>query len=558
MKFSRRDILKGMGAAGLTPLVVTACDSSSGTGGAPLPPLPELPEYEWDAPLGPENLFEHGVASGDPLSDGVILWTRVTPEAGEAPEPIEVWWEMALDEGFLERTAQGTLTANVGGDFTAKVDVPGLVWGRNYFYRFAAQGRWSATGRTRLAPKSSEASKLRFGVCSCANYGFGYFHGFRHLAERADLDAILHLGDYFYEYGNGTFPEADEQLRMLEPPHETVTLEDYRLRLSQYRRDPDLQECHRQHPFIVVWDDHETANNSWMGGAQNHDPMTEGTWPDRVAAARQAFFEWIPIRDNAGQQLYRTLKYGDLADIIMLDTRIEGREEQFPAPVFDADEPGLPQNIISAEQETWLQDQLFDSTATWKILGNQVIMSLWQFVSSDGSKTNANSDQWNGYREGRERLLDFIRENDISNTVVVTGDVHSSWAMDVTYGDGSYDPETREGALAVEFIASGITSPPEIPQVVLDAFIMQSPHIRYAEADHRGYFVLDVQAEKAQADWYLLEGVAQNENGEMLDASWAVLDGQNHVTEMDSPETPNDDAPGAASWLDITFGSPRP
>jgi alkaline phosphatase D len=275
--------------------------------------------------------------------------------------------------------------------------------------------------------------------------------------------------------------------------------------------------------------------------------MTEGTWPDRVAAARQAFFEWIPIRDNAGQQLYRTLKYGDLADIIMLDTRIEGREEQFPLLVFDADDPGLPVNIISAEQEIWLQDQLFDSTAKWKILGNQVVMSLWQLVNRDGSKTNANPDQWNGYREGRERLLDFIRENDISNTVVITGDVHSSWAMDVTYGDGSYDPETREGALGVEFVASGITSPPEIPQVVLDAFITQSPHIRYSEADHRGYFVLDVQAEKAQADWYLLEGVAQNQNGEMLDASWAALDGQNHVTEMDSPETPNDNAPGAAS-----------
>ncbi|MBW2547931.1 MAG: alkaline phosphatase D family protein [Deltaproteobacteria bacterium] len=548
MNFSRRDILKGMGAAGLTPLIAAGCDSSSdgsgGTGGSPLPPLPELPEYEWDGPIGPENLFEHGVASGDPLSDGVILWTRVTPEVAE---PVEVWWEMALDEDFLERTAQGTLTTDASRDFTAKVDVPGLVWGRNYFYRFAVQGRWSATGRTRLAPKSDEVSKLRFGVCSCANYGFGYFHGFRHLAARADLDAILHLGDYFYEYGNGTFPTEEEQLRMLEPPHETVTLEDYRMRFSLYRRDADLQECHRQHPFIVVWDDHETANNSWMGGAQNHDPETEGSWPDRVAAARQAFFEWIPIRDNTGQQLYRTLKYGDLADIIMLDTRIEGREEQFPLLVFPADEPSLPANLISAEQETWLQDQLFDSTAKWKILGNQVVMSLWQFVNPDGSKTNANSDQWNGYREGRERLMTFLRENDILNTVVITGDVHSSWAMDVTFGDGSYNPETREGALGVEFVASGITSPPEIPQQILDAFISQSAHIRYAEAAHRGYFVLDLQAEKAQADWYLLDGIGENDGAEMLDASWAALDGENHVTEMSSPETPNDDAPNAAS-----------
>ena len=542
MNFSRRDILKGMGAAGLTPLLVTACDSSSAS--TDPPPLPQLPEYEWTGPAGPGNLFEHGVASGDPLTDGVIIWTRVTPEASE---PVEVWWEMALDEQFLERTAQGTVTTGASRDYTVKVDVPGLLWGRNYFYRFAAQGRWSATGRTRLAPKGDEATKLRFGVCSCANYGFGYFHGFRHIAERADLDALLHLGDYFYEYGNGNYPDPERQLRMLQPPHATVTLEDYRTRLGLYRRDEDLQECHRQHPFIVVWDDHETANNSWMGGAQNHDPETEGPWADRVAAARQAFFEWIPIRDNPGQQLYRTLKYGDLADIIMLDTRIEGREEQFGVILFAAEEPGLPANIISAEQEAWLKEQLSTSTAKWKIIGNQVVMSLWQFVNATGRITNANDDQWNGYREGRERLLGFLRDNGISNTVVITGDVHSSWAMDVTYGDGSYNPETREGAVAVEFVATGITSPPEIPQVVLDLFVNDSPHIRYVEGTRTGYFILDVQAEKAQADWYLLDGIAKDQGVQTLDASWAVLDGQNHLTEMSGAEAPNDEAPGLAS-----------
>ena len=556
MNFSRRDILKGMGAAGLTPLLISAYsdgDGAGGTGGTGgtggsdgLPPLPDnLPEYQWDGPPGPATLFEHGVASGDPLSEGVILWTRVSPE--QTAEPVEVWWEMALDEAFTQRTAQGTLMTDASRDFTAKVDVPGLIWGRNYFYRFAAQGVWSGTGRTRLAPKSDEASKLRFGVCSCANYGFGYFHGFRHLAERADLDAVLHLGDYFYEYGNGNYPDPEEQLRMLEPVHETVTLDDYRLRFSLYRRDADLQECHRQHPFVVVWDDHETANNSWMGGAQNHDPETEGSWSDRVAAARQAFFEWIPIRDNPGQELYRTLKYGDLADIIMLDTRIEGREEQFPLLVFPSDEPSLPANIISAQQESWLRSQLTESTAKWKIIGNQVVMSLWQFVNPDSSKTNANADQWNGYREGRERLMSFIRDNDISNTVVVTGDVHSSWAMDVTFGDDSYDPVTRDGALAVEFVSPGITSPPEIPRTVLDAFTAQSPHIRYAEADHKGYFVLDVQADKTQADWYLLDGIAENQGTQTLDASWAVMDGENHIMEMSGAETPNDDSPPAVS-----------
>jgi alkaline phosphatase D len=297
----------------------------------------------------------------------------------------------------------------------------------------------------------------------------------------------------------------------------------------------------------VVWDDHETANNSWMGGAQNHDPETEGPWEDRVAAARQAFFEWIPIRDNPERELYRALNYGDLADVIMLDTRIEGREQQFPAIVFVEDEPTLPENIISAEQESWLKDQIMSSTAKWKVLGSQVVMSLWQFGLDDGSVATVNSDQWNGYREGRQRLMAFLRDNDVVNTVVVTGDVHSSWAMDVTVGDGSYDPATRQGAVAVEFVAPGITSPSDLSQSLIDSFVAQSPHIRYAESGRRGYFVLDVQADKVQADWYLLDGVGPGEGAETLDASWAVLDGQNYIMEMSGPETPNDEAPPLAS-----------
>ncbi len=519
-----------------------AAASSGADPGTVLPPLPEdLPEYQWDDPIGPENLFEHGVASGDPLPEGVVLWSRVTSEGSE---PVEVWWEMALDEEFLERTAQGTVTTDASRDYTVKVDVPGLIWGRNYFYRFAVQGRWSPTGRTRLAPKRNEATQLRFGVCSCSNYGFGYFHAYRHMAARAELDAIVHLGDYTYEYKNGEYPTFEEQLRPVQPENETVTLEDYRLRLSLYRRDADLQECHRQHPFIVVWDDHETANNSWMDGADNHDPETEGPWPDRLAAGRQAFFEWIPIRENTGQQLYRTLKYGDLADIIMLDTRIEGREQQFSAIVAPAD-AALPDNIISAEQEAWLQDQLANSTAKWKVIGNQVIVSLLQVPNPDGTKSIVNTDLWHGYPRGRERLLTFFRTNDISNTVFLTGDIHSSWAIDVTFGDGSYDPATQDGAICGEFVAPGITAPNSPALAGLASRF--GPQIRYQEGERNGYFVLDVQADKVQADWYLLDGIDIDEGAEMLDASWAVLDGQKHVTEMDSPEAPSGQAPPAAS-----------
>ncbi len=541
MHFSRREILKGMGAAGLTPLVFSGCATSDD--GPSYPPLPEnLPEYSWPGDPGPEDMFADGVASGDPLTDGVIIWTRANTGT---TEPVGVWWEMALDEEFQQRTAQGTVMTDGSRDFTVKVDVPGLMWGRNYFYRFFAEGRQSPIGRTRLVPKSNEANQLRFGVCSCANYGFGYFYGYRHMAARADLDAIIHLGDYTYEYENGDYPSLEEQLRPVVPEHETVTLEDYRIRLSLYRRDPDLQECHRQHPFIVVWDDHETADNSWMGGAVNHQPATEGPWPERVAAARQAFFEWIPIRDNPGQQLYRTIKYGDLADIIMLDTRIEGREEQFDAIVASLDDP-LPDNIISAEQEAWFKEQLTSSTATWKVIGNQVMVGLLLVTDSEGDKGIINTDLWQGYPAGRERVMTFLRDSDISNTVFVTGDIHSSWAMDVTLDSESYDPVTREGALAGEFIAPGITAPMDAALQMFDPSAFD-PVVRYVEQERRGYFVLDVQADKAQADWYLLDGIDIDEGNESLDASWAMLNGQKHVVEMDSPETPNDDAPPAAS-----------
>ncbi len=537
MKFSRRDVIKGMGAAGLTPLLVTACGADSGTG---LPPLPELPEYEFDGTPGPATMFEHGVASGDPLTDAVILWTRVSPGAdGE----IEVWWEMSLDPEFTERTAQGTQNTSASADYTVKVDVSGLVWGREYYYRFFAQGIESPTGRTRLAPMGDQASRLRFGVCSCSNYGFGYFHAYRHMAARSDLDAVIHLGDYFYEYGNGTFPTPDEQLRMLEPSTETVMLEDYRMRFSQYRRDPDLQELHRQQPFIVVWDDHESANNSWMGGAANHDPETEGPWAVRIGAARQAFFEWIPIRETPGQRLYRTLKYGDLADIIMLDTRIEGREEQFDVFVYPPDEPLLPDELLGSAQEAWLQQELSNSTAKWKVLGNQVLMGIWNF---GGPELFANPDQWSGYPASRARLMSFLRDNALSNVVVITGDVHSSWAIDVTVNDGTYDPETQDGAVAVEFVAPGITSPFEAGGVAA-AFANASPHIQYVDEDvNRGYFVLDLQAGKAQADWFFVDGLDIDQGEQFFGAAWAALDGQAKVVPMTGPETDNEDTPPLA------------
>jgi alkaline phosphatase D len=246
-----------------------------------------------------------------------------------------------------------------------------------------------------------------------------------------------------------------------------------------------------------------------MGGTENHDPETEGPWEDRLAAARQAFFEWIPIRENPARRLYRTLKYGDLADIIMLDTRIEGREQQASAPFYcDETDPALPKQMLGEEQEAWVFEELSTSNAKWRILGNQVVMSLWK--TSIPSQL-ANNDQWHCYPSARNALVGFLRDQAVPNVVVVTGDVHTSWAMDVTVGDGSYDSETRQGAVAVESVAPGITGPTPFPVPALEDVIFANSHVRYAELTRKGYLVLDVQSDKVQSDWYLLDGVNENE-----------------------------------------------
>ena len=527
-------------------LVVMGC---SGGGGSGYPPLPnDLPEYEPSGQIGPASLFGHGVASGDPTADAVVIWTRVSPEVPESTEVVKVFWEMALDQDFQKRTAAGTATTDAARDFTVKVDVAELKWGRTYYYRFALDDRWSAIGRTRLAPQGAEVDQLRFAVCVGSSYARGYYHGFRHIAARADLDAVLHLGDYYYEYGNDTY-EGEELIRPLEPPHEAVTRDDYRTRLSQARRDPDLQEVHRQHPFIWIWDDHETANNSWVGGAQNHDP-DEGPWEDRVAAATQALFEWMPIRDDGEQRIYRAFEYGDLADVIMLDTRLEGREEQLdaePTLIFTPGDPALPDRIMSATQENWLQTQLANSSARWKIIGNQVAVSGWQFVDGvTGEVDYFNTDQWHGYPGSRGRLMTFLREDDPSNVVFVSGDFHTSIAMDVTFDDGSYDLETQEGAVAVEFVTPAVTTPPAAGRLIVEVVNSHTPHVRYSENTRAGYMLIDVKADKVQADWYLLDGVDEDEGNESLDASWAVRNGEKHVIEMEEPEAPQEEPPPLA------------
>ena len=246
--------------------------------------------------------FRHGVASGDPLEDRIILWTRVTPPAGAATQAVEVRWRIAADERLSQIVTQGTARTSSDRDFTVKVDAAGLQPGRPYYYVFETGGDRSAVGRTRTLPTRA-VDRVRLASLCCSNYPAGFFNVYRCVANRDDLDAVVHVGDYIYEFENGIYGDGSGLLRIPEPRREAVTLSDYRVRYATYRSDPDLQEAHRRHPFIAVWDDHELTNDAWLGGAANHNPdKGEGDWATRRAAAYQAYLEWMPIREFAGRR----------------------------------------------------------------------------------------------------------------------------------------------------------------------------------------------------------------------------------------------------------------
>ena len=317
------------------------------------------------------TIFQHGVASGDPLADRVVIWTRVTTEDGS--ESTVTWWlEDAADE---RRRLTGTITALADRDWTVHVDVEGLEAGHRYRYGFEANGEHSEIGRTRTLP-TDDVSRLRFGQVSCAKFNAGFFNAFSRLAERDDLDAIIHLGDTIYEASNtppkNQTPGADIG-RPFDPLHECKTLDDYRRRYRQYRTDPDIRAAHAAHPFICTLDDHEFADGAWRDGADNHDEERDGPWAARKADAFRARSEWLPLRPpdpSDPSRTFRTVRFGQLADLFLIDTRTR-RDRPVPPP--DSERP--ERTALGAAQKAWLFDELGASTATWRLLGNPSVMS---------------------------------------------------------------------------------------------------------------------------------------------------------------------------------------
>lgn len=478
-----------------------------------------------DDPAQPRTVFLHGVASGDPLTDRVILWTRVT--APEGMDDVAVEWTVANDPNLGDVVATGTAQASATRDFTVKVDAEGLSADTTYYYAFEALGEASLTGRTRTAP-SGAVDRLRLGVVSCSNYAHGYFHVYRHVAEEPDLDLVLHLGDYIYEYGDGEYGRD----RAMDPPHEILTLEDYRRRYKHYRLDTDLQAAHQQHAFVCVWDDHETANNAWRDGAGNHDPATEGSYAERKAIAYQVYAEYMPIREEEVGKIWRSFSYGGLLDLFMLDTRIYGRDEQISAS--DRGDPS--REILGTEQQAWLTAGLQSSSAAWKVLGQQVMMG--QLSSSSETFNPVNSDQWDGYVFARERLLEVLAP--VDGVIVLTGDIHTSWAMDITptpTDPSTYDPATGEGSVAVEFVTTSITSNSPFDARTAPSFegILQraNPHIKHVDLVQRGWLTLDLTVGRAQADFFVVDGVTPEAGVASHLTSWYVDAGTRHLREAD-------------------------
>jgi alkaline phosphatase D len=490
--------------------------------------------------------FEHGVASGDPLHDRVILWTRLT--TARWYDDVDVKWQVALDPKMRRVIASGRTNANIWRDFTVKVDAEGLEPARTYYYQFNANGVRSPIGRTRTLPRG-KVDGARLAVVSCSNLPAGLFNVYALIAQRGDLDAVLHLGDYIYEYANGTYGDGSLAGRVPVPDREIVSLMDYRQRHAQYKLDPDLQAVHRQHPFICVWDDHEITNDAWKDGAQNHNPeLGEGEYSVRKRAGIRAYFEWMPIREWAhrpSERIYRQFRFGELADLLMLDTRHYGRDQQsaakpvsptagFPANDLVANDPS--RTLLGFDQEAWLNERLSLSQsrgATWRLLGQQIMMAQ---LSPSGGQTLFNLDQWDGYRPARQRLFDGIRDNGVNNLVVLTGDIHTSWANELTanpWDPGTYNPGTGAGVAGVEFVtpavtSAGILNPVEAAQTA--AFVRSvSPHMKYAELNKRGYVLLDLDHERVQAEFWHVATVDAASRQETMAAAFINEAGANRL-----------------------------
>ncbi|MCX8771156.1 alkaline phosphatase D family protein [Vibrio parahaemolyticus] len=499
--------------------------------------------------------FEHGVASGDPTQAQVIIWTRVTTAASY----VDVSWQVASDMEFSNVVQSGVFTTDTGRDFTVKVDVQNLNANSQYYYRFMVGEMMSEVGQTQTLPEDS-VEKASMAVVSCANYPAGYFHVYREILnqhEQSPFDVVLHLGDYIYEYGTGGYASEDAAALGREPSKgaECITLDDYRKRYAQYRQDADLQALHAKLPMIAVWDDHELANDTWKNGAENHQD-DEGHFIDRRAAAAAAWTEWLPVRENtfSNMLIYRQFSFGNLVNLMMLDTRLVGRDKpldyfSLSAPTMEAigglvaQSRSADRELLGTEQLAWLMKEFNTHDAKWNVLGQQVLMSRMElpssvmtamfqlFTSTEEKKTEAllavntaitgyladpsadpislpyNLDAWDGYYVEREKVYQLAKASS-GNFVCLAGDTHNAWASELK--DVSNNP------IGVEFATSSVSSPGLEEYLALDPVAIAQmeytlPHLvselQWADIKQRGFMRVTFTADAAQSTWYLVSTI---------------------------------------------------
>ncbi|KAI8908658.1 alkaline phosphatase [Powellomyces hirtus] len=466
--------------------------------------------------------FEHGVASGDPTADAVILWTKVTTTD---PSAVPVTYQVAATPDFAKVVASAVVVTDQSVDHTVKVDIKGLNPNTTYYYRFTtAAGVSSPVGKTHTLPPANDTSvaNYKLAVVSCSSYPHGFFNSYAGIGRRQDVDIVVHLGDYIYEYANGEYGDGSSIGRVPVPNKEITTLEDYRTRHASYKKDSDLQAAHLVHPWITVWDDHEFANDAWEDGAENHDPEKEGPWIARKANAIRAYFEYMPIRPakiDASGHIYRSFQVGKLFDLIMLDTRVDGRSETGVIWPWKKNDP--KRTILGFDQEAWLNNQLAASKsrgAKWRFLGNQVLFSPLKVLG-----ITILYDSWDDYPAARNRLLDFMEQNAIKDTVILTGDIHTAFAINA--------PGKSANSAMVELVTTSVTSP-GAGSIPTGALKLANKHIKYGNGGSRGYLLVSINQEKVTAEFIAVDTIAQRATGEKVDAVIETKAGSGVITSL--------------------------
>ncbi len=498
--------------------------------------------------------FQHGVASGDPLTDRVILWTRVTPTDGFTGT-IPVRYTVFEDAAGETVHASGVADASPARDYTVKVDAAGLAPGRTYHYQFSVETPAgdirSPIGRTRTAAPAGDTTPVRFAVVSCANWQFGHFNAYDNIARRGDLDAVIHLGDYFYEYGiDGYGGEVGQEIgRLHTPPVEIVSLADYRARHAQYKTDPALQAAHAAAPWLCTWDDHESTNNAYRTGAQNHNPEeNEGAWSDRKQVAVQAYLEWMPVRDPVRgafrESIYRTFQFGDVATVFCLESRLTGRSDEISwftefAGKAPEEVPAAAQSVmqrvndpartmLGAEQESWLAEGLGASSAAgkaWQVLANQTVMArvkppnfsqaltAEQIAAVDNPYVDRmvafsqlglpwNLDAWDGFPAARQRLYAAAADAG-ARLVTLTGDTHTAWANNLHDGRGALRG-VEFGCTSVTSTGLGDTLPIE---GLGEMFAAANDDVTFHDPFGRGYTLVTLGTDTVEAEYIKLSTV---------------------------------------------------